>query len=190
MTSKPRKKRTKPEHQNERQQAFIREFAICCDLEQAQIAVGYKPDHGNARRILNDPRAAALLKQHTKKAAELAEIHLAWTLANLKKIAGVNIHNVLVFDEAGAFQGVDLKKLTPEQTYAIEEIGFDAAGRPKIKFANKTVANVRLMDHLSPEAPQRVRIEGPSGGPVEVIDGLGARLNAARQRAKQRGQAA
>jgi len=54
----------------------------------------------------------------------------------------------------------------------------------KIKFHDKLAANKILKDHVEPPKPQRMRLEGRDGGPVEVIDGLGARLNAARQRAK------
>lgn len=182
----PKKKRHKPDALNEQQQAFVREYAICCDLEEAQRRTGYKAHHGNARRILNDPRAAALLKTHTKRAADLAEVHLAWTLANLKNIAGVNVHSLLMFDEKGNFTGIDVRKMSPAQVYAISEIGFDSDGRPKIKFHDKTMANKLIKDYLAPEKPQRMRLEGHSGGPIEVIEGLGARLNAARQRAKER----
>lgn len=183
----PRKKaRHKPEELNERQQALIREFAICADREEAERRAGYQAGHGNAHRILNDPRAKAILAQHKRKADELAEIHLAWVLANIKKIAKINIHTLLKFDHEGEFVGIDLKKLTPEEAYAISEIGFDGEGRPKIKFHDKTMANKLLRDHLVPEKTQRLRIEGKDGGPVEVIEGLGARLNAARQRRAQR----
>ena len=159
---------------------------MCGNREEAERRAGYKAGHGNAARILNDPRSRALLNAHKKKADELAEIHLAWVLANVKKIAGVNIRELMLFDATGAFLGLDLQRLSSEQAYAISEIGFDADGRPKIKFHDKVAANKLLHDHLAPEKPQRVRLEGPASGPVEVIDGLGARLNAARQRARQR----
>lgn len=186
MTPLKRKKKTKPDELSERQQTLVREYALCCDREEAERRAGYAAGHGNAHRILNDPRAQALLKAHVKKADQLAEVHLAWTLANLKRIAKVNIHGLLMFDPNGNFQGLDLKKLDAEQAYAISEIGFDSDGRPKIKFHDKVVANRLIKDYLAPDKPQRVRLEGPSGGPVEIIEGLGARLNAARQRAKER----
>jgi hypothetical protein len=179
-------KRQKPAELNDKQKAFIREYAIRLDLEEAQKAVGYKPHHGNARRMLDDPRAQKLLKLHTRKADELAEVHLAWVLSNIKRIAKVNIHSLLRFDDNGNFIGLDLKKLNLDEAYAISEIGFDSDGRPKVKFHDKTMANKLLRDHLAPEKPQRVRLEGKDGGPVEIIEGLGARLNAARQRARQR----
>lgn len=178
------KKRQKPADLNDQQKAFVREYAVCCNLEEAQVRVGYKPHHGNARRILNDPRAARLLKEHTKRADQLASVHLAWALANLKKIADVNMHGLMMFDADGNFTGLDLRKLTPEQAYAISEIGFDADGRPRVKWHDKVAANRLIRDHLAPEKPQRVRLEGPNGGPVEVVEGLGERLNAARERRK------
>ncbi len=94
------------------------------------------------------------------------------------------------FDKSGKFTGLDLKQLTADQAYAIEEIGFDSKGRPKVKFADKTAANRVIHEFLEPQKPQRVRLEGRDGGPVEIIDGLGARLNAARQRVRERRSAA
>lgn len=176
--------RERPADLNERQKAFIREYCISRDIEEAQSKVGYKPHHGNGRRILDDPRSAAELKRNQKKAAELANVHLAWVMANIEKMASVNIHHLMLFDDKGAFTGLDLQKLTKEQAYAISEIGFDADGRAKIKFHDKLAANKLLKEQIEPPRPQRVRLEGPGGGPVEVIDGLGARLNAARQRVK------
>lgn len=180
-TKEPRKR---PADLNERQKAFIREYCICRDIEEAQRKVGYKAHHGNGRRILDDPRSAGELKRNQKKAAELANVHLAWVMANFEKMASVNIHDLMVFDDAGKFTGVDLQKLTKDQAYAISEIGFDSEGRPKIKFHDKVAVNKVLKEHIEPPKPQRVRLEGRDGGPVEVIDGLGARLNAARQRLK------
>ena len=176
--------RKRPSDLNERQKAFIREFCICRDIEEAQVKVGYKPHHGNGRRILDDPRSASYLKHCQKKAAELANVHLAWVMANFEKMASVNVHELMMFDDAGKFIGLDLKKLTKDQAYAISEIGFDADGRPKIKFHDKVAVNKVLKEHIEPPKPQRVRLEGKDGGPVEIIDGLGARLNAARQRVK------
>lgn len=181
---KPKAPRTRPPDLNDRQKAFIREYCICQNIEEAQKKVGYKQHHGNGRRILDDPRSAAELKRNQKKAAELANVHLAWVLSNIEKIAGVNFHDVRKFDKDGNFIGIDLQKMTKEQTYAISEIGFDAEGRVKIKFHDKLAANRILKEHIEPPKPQRVRLEGRDGGPVEVIDGLGARLNAARQRVK------
>lgn len=177
-----KKLRERPAELGERAKAFIREYCICLNIEEAQKRVGYQPHHGNGRRILDDPRAQLELRRHSKKAADLAEIHQAWILTNFKNIAGVNIKDQMMFDEKGAFTGVDIQKLTREQVYAISEIGFDADGRPKIKFHDKVAANKILKDHLEPPKPQRLQLEGKNGGPVEVIDGLAARLNAARQR--------
>src|SRR5580704_7921676 len=129
--SKPIKER--PPDLNQRQKAFIREYCICMNIEEAQKKVGYKQHHGNGRRILDDPRSAAELKRNQRKAAELANVHLAWVLSNIEKIAGVNFHDVRKFDEHGNFVGLDLQKMTREQTFAISEIGFDSEGRAKIK---------------------------------------------------------
>ena len=182
----PRQLRRKPDELSERHKAFIREYCICLDIEEAQRRVGYQPHQGNGRRILNDPRAAAELKRNTRKAAELAEVHQAWILANMKKIAGVNVHKQLKYDEAGNFLGVDVRQLTEDQVYAISEIGFDSDGRPKVKFHDKPSALKMLNEHVTPPKPARVKLEG--GGPngaIEVIDGLAARLNAAKQRVRQ-----
>jgi hypothetical protein len=182
---RPRKKRPKPEELSEQQQAFIREYAICCNLEEAQVRVGYKPHHGNARRLLNDPRAQPLLKLHTKRANELADIHLAWIKARLKLLAIPNILDMIEVDpQTGGF-AMDLRKVTRDQAYAIQELGFDGDGRLKIKLHDKAAVLRFLHDDMAPEKPARVRLEGPSGGPVEVIEGLGARLNAARARKQQ-----
>lgn len=183
-----RRARHRPPDLNDKQKAFLREYAICLNIEDAQERVGYARHHGNGRRILDDPRAAKWLKEYTRKADQLAQVHLAWALANLKQIAGVNIHSLLRFEgegDARRFVGVDIAKMTPEQAYAISEIGFDGEGRPKIKFHDKVAANRLIKEHLAPEKPQRVRLEGPNGGPVEVVDGLAERLNAARARRRQ-----
>ena len=111
-------------------------------------------------------------------------MHLAWVLSNIEKIAGVNFHDVRKFDDQGNFIGLDLQKMTKEQTFAISEIGFDSEGRVKIKFHDKLAANRILKEHIEPPKPLNLRLAGERGGPVEVIDGLGARLNAARQRVK------
>jgi hypothetical protein len=182
--SKLERLRRRPDQLGAKAKAFIREYCLCLDTAEAQRKVGYEVDRGNAARILNDPRAAPELKRNQRKAAELAEIHQAWILSNVKKIAGVNVYKQLKYDEKGNFVGIDVSGLTEEQVYAISEIGFDSDGRPKIKFHDKPAALRMLNDHLAPPKPQRVQLEGKNGGPVEVIDGLGARLNAARKRAK------
>jgi hypothetical protein len=176
--------RRRPDQLGAKAKAFIREYCLCLDTAEAQRKVGYEVDRGNAARILNDPRAAAELKRNQRKAAELAEIHQAWILSNVKKIAGVNVYKQLKYDDTENFVGVDVSGLTEEQVYAISEIGFGGDGRPKIKFHDKPAALRMLNDHVAPPKPQRVQLEGKNGGPVEVIDGLGARLNAARQRLK------
>jgi phage terminase small subunit len=176
--------RERPAALNEKQKAFIREYCLGRNIEEAQQKVGYRPHHGNGRRILDDPRSQPFRKACEKKAADLAEVHLAWVMANLAKMAAVNMHHLMVFDEAGAFTGLDLKSMTKDEAYAIQEIGFDADGRAKIKFHDKVAVNRILKEHIEPAKPQRVRLEGKDGGPVEVIDGLGARLNAARKRLK------
>ncbi|WP_439392352.1 terminase small subunit [Bradyrhizobium sp. PMVTL-01] len=174
--------RERPAELGDRAKAFVREYCICLDIEEAQKRVGYHPHHGNGRRILDDPRAAVEIRRNQRKAADLAQLHQAWILSNLKKIAGVNVYGIMQFNEAGKFTGVDLSKLTEEQAYAISEIGFDSDGRPRIKFHDKIAANKILKEHIEPAKPQRVRLEGQNGGPVQVIDGLAARLNAARKR--------
>lgn len=176
--------RKRPTDLNEKQKAFIREYCLGRNIEEAQVKVGYRAHHGNGRRILDDPRSQPFIKACQKKAAELANVHLAWVMANFEKMASVNIHHLMKFDECGDFTGLDLQKLTKDEAYAISEIGFDADGRPKIKFHDKAAVNKILKEHIEPPKPQRVRLEGRDGGPVEVIDGLGARLNAARQRVK------
>jgi hypothetical protein len=181
--AKPRKKKTKPAELNPKQQTFVREYALCCNLEEAQRRAGYQPNHGNARRILDDPRCAKLLKEHTRKADELAQVHLGWVLANLKKLGGANLYDMIEIDEAGSFK-VNLAKVSRELAYAIQELGFDGEGRVKIKLHDKVQANKFLFEHLAPERPARVRLEGPGGGPVEIIGGLGERLKAAKARVK------
>jgi hypothetical protein len=181
---KDKKLRERPSELGDRAKAFIREYCICLNIEEAQKKVGYQPHHGNGRRILDDPRAQAELARHKKKAADLAGIHEAWIMTNLKKIAELNTFDQLKYDERGNFVGIDVSKLTRDQVYAICEFGFDSEGRPKIKFHDKIAANKILQDRIAPPQPQRVRLEGKNGGPVEIIEGLGARLNAARQRVK------
>jgi phage terminase small subunit len=176
--------RKRPADLNEKQKAFIREYCVGRNIEDAQEKVGYERHHGNGRRILDDPRSASFLKACQKKAAELANVHLAWVMANFEKMASVNIHHLMMFDEKDAFIGLDLKKMTKDEAYAVQEIGFDADGRAKVKFHDKAAVNKILKDTIEPPKPQRVRLEGKDGGPVEIIDGLGARLNAARKRAK------
>jgi hypothetical protein len=182
--AKAKAPRKRPSDLNEQQKAFIREYCLLRNIEDAQEKVGYKRHHGNGRRILDDPRSQPFLKACQKKAAELANVHLAWVMANFEKMASVNMHHLMMFDDSGAFIGLDLKKMTKDEAYAISEIGFDAEGRAKIKFHDKVAVNKILKEHIEPPKPQRVRLEGKDGGPVEVIDGLGARLNAARQRLK------
>lgn len=176
------RKAHRPTTLSDRAIAFVREYAITCDLELAEAAAGYAPGHGNGNRIIRDPRAQKLLREHQKKADELAQVHLAWTLARFKQLADANAFDLLAIDaDTGSFR-IDLSKLTREQAYAVAELGFDAEGRPKIKFHDKVQALKVLKDHLTPDRPSRLRLEGPDGGPVEAILGLGDRLNAARAR--------
>jgi hypothetical protein len=184
------RKQHRPEELSERAKSFIREFAVCCDIKLAQSRASppYTQNAGNGRKILNDPRAQKMLRAAVKRADEMAGVHLAWTLANLKKIAEANVIDVIKIDPTDGSFRVDLSKLTPEQAYAIAEVGFDSDGRPKLKFHDKTVANKALLDYLKPEKPQAARvtrIDSPAGS-VEIIEGLGERLNAARARRAQR----
>jgi hypothetical protein len=101
-----------------------------------------------------------------------------WIKASLKKLAIPNILDMIQIDQKTGGFAMDLRKVTREQAYAIQELGFDAEGRLKIKLHDKAAVLRFLHDDMAPERPARVRLEGPSGGPVEVIEGLGARLNA------------
>jgi phage terminase small subunit len=176
--------RKRPADLNEKQKAFIREYCLGRNIEEAQAKVGYERHHGNGRRILDDPRSQPFIKSCQKRATELADIHLAWVMANLGKMAAVNLHHLMMFDDKDMFIGFDLKKMTKDEAYAISEIGFDADGRAKIKFHDKVAVNKILKDTIEPPKPLNLRLAGEKGGPVEVIDGLGARLNAARKRIK------
>jgi Terminase small subunit len=190
LRTKPEKSlRRRPDQLGAKAKAFIREYCLCLNTAEAQRKVGYEVDRGNAARILNDPRAASEIKRHARKAHELAEIHQAWMMANVKKICGLNVFNQLQYDENNTLVGIDVRKMSEDQIYAVQEIGFDADGRPRLKFHDKLVAHKLLKDWIDPpKGAHRVKLEGNGpGGAIEVIDGLGARLNAARQRLKNSG---
>jgi len=92
-----------------------------------------------------------------------------WIKASLKKLAIPNILDMIQIDQKTGGFAMDLRKVTREQAYAIQELGFDAEGRLKIKLHDKAAVLRFLHDDMAPERPARVRLEGPSGGPVEVI---------------------
>lgn len=163
-----------------RQRAFARELALK-PLEDAYEAAGYKRHHGNARRLADElwehPAFRHELETVQERAKALAGVHLAHIQLELAKLGFANMQDFIRVTEEGGFE-IDLSKMTRAQAAAIQEVGYDANGRMKLKLHEKRGALTDL-----------AKIVGGIRDPMaDAIAGIGDRLNAALSRVAPAGR--
>lgn len=105
--------------------------------------------------ILRNPRIAAEIERRTKK--NLPDVTADMIQREAWKLASSNILDYITIDDKGGFK-VDLSQIDRDLGSAIQELGFDPQGNPKIRLVDKK-ASLELMARLK----KMLSDKGPTG---------------------------
>ena len=135
----------------DKQKMFVKNYLLDLNATQAAIRAGYSKK--TAQRIgsenLSKPLVAAAIQKGQAKAAAKLDFKAEDVLRELGRLAFSNMLDYMTVNEESGLPSIDLSKLTREQAKAIGEFGYDAAGNPKIKLADKRAALVDLGRHFA-----------------------------------------
>lgn len=149
-----------------KREIFCHELVAGGDLYKAFTVAGFKRPRGNAQAMLAEDLVQARVRYLYARAAELAQIEGGRLLLECEKVAFSNIMDYVTIDKkTGMPKGVNLKNIRHAQGAAIQEISYDAKGRPKIKLYDKTSMLKHLQDRVAP-VPQRHELTGKDGAPL------------------------
>ena len=105
-------------------------------MQQAGFPKATEP---NARRLANEPGVKERVKELMLSEAENVGAHAAAILLEMARIAFASPFALLKRDDEGrALPILDpTQPIPPELAAAVSELGFDAKGRPRVKFHDK-----------------------------------------------------
>ncbi len=132
-----------------KQALFAREYLCDLNATQAAIRAGYSKKsaaiigHENQRK----PNIAAMIQQGRERREAELDFKAVDVLRELAKIGFSNMADYTRVTENGDLV-LDTSTLTRDQMAVISEVGYDAAGNPKIKLADKRAALVDLGRHF------------------------------------------
>lgn len=171
----------KPPKLTSKQERFCREYVIDLNGTQAAIRAGYSEDSARAIACenLTKPDIAARVAELMKERADKTDITAEKVLRELALLGFANMQDYM----RGGGDGdpyLDFSQLTREQAAALQEVtvedytegrGEDSRSvkRVKFKLADKRAALFDIGKHLGMFI-DRKRVEGPDGGPVQVIN--------------------
>lgn len=160
-------------HPDPRREKFCQEAVSLNDVNAAYDAAGFKRPRGNAGRMAREPKVALRLAHLWRKGAEHAELLAGRHLVKADLIAHSNIIDFFDIDEAtGQLRNLNLAKAPRAAAGAIQEISYDAEGRPKLKLypadamlrflierADPSVKKVAMVDPTGQQAAQPFVVE-------------------------------
>lgn len=123
-----------------------------CGADSARRA-GYEGNYHElylkSRALLSKPKIRAAISALRKEMMRKYKVSASRTLREWAMIAHANIQDFIDIDTEGDGKPqINLKHVTRDQLAAVSEIGYDQAGRLKIKFHSKTDALDALSKHL------------------------------------------
>jgi len=135
-------------------------------------------DEHNARRLSNEPDVKARCAQIMLQEAEQIGLSAGAVLLEMARLAHANLHDLFKRDEHGNVVPIfdPSRPITRELSAAVQEVGFDSKGRPKIKLHDKAGVLRDLAKIL-----ELFRDGGDTNVQVNNI-GLGDRLDSAIRR--------
>lgn len=128
---------------NQRRERFAQAIARRVPRLEAMAEAGFaKPTEPNARRLANEPAVKARVAEIMLQEAEQVGAHAGAILLEMCRIGYANLHDLMKRDEHGNVlpQFDPNRPITRELAAAIQEMGFDSKGRPKIKVHDKPAA--------------------------------------------------
>jgi hypothetical protein len=146
-----------------RRELFCQEAVIRNDLNSAFEAAGFKRPRGNAHRMSREPKVEARLAYLWKQGAQGLELMAGRWLAKADLIALANMRDFWEIDEAtGEPTRLNLNKVSHALTGAIQEISYDAQGRPKIKL-HDSPSMLRFLIEKTDPSVKKIAMTDPSG---------------------------
>ena len=169
---------------------FADEYFKDMDPVKAAVAVGYSPtnakSHGPA--LLRNPRVQSRIDYLRRKAAKKAEVSAEWVVAELAKLARVDLGDILFFGKDGQVHIRPEALEDPEISTALAEITIDdeiienkrgkmTKRKGRVKTHDKTKALLELGKHLGLWPSNRVDLgvsgdANQSGVEIRITGGL------------------
>jgi phage terminase small subunit len=136
---------------------------------RAALAAGYSDSLAlNAFTILNRAKVRAEINRRTTEKFAQLEINSDKVIEETARMAFANMLDyVQVKEEDGSFV-VDLAKVDRDMGVAIQELSYDAQGRPRIKLVDKKPALELLAKFFKMPTPEGGTGNGAEGGPVTI----------------------
>jgi hypothetical protein len=125
---------------NARRERFAQALALRTPRLEAMKSAGFpKPSEPNARRLANEPGVKARVNELMLQEAEQVGAQAGAILLEMCRLAFANIYPLLKRDEVGNVLPVldPGRPIPPELALAVQELGYDSKGRPKIKLHDK-----------------------------------------------------
>jgi hypothetical protein len=180
---------------NTKHERFALLRAMLVPRQKAAREAGIETDYpGNIARIDRRKDVRRRIEELTAESRSLVREKRDRIEARLNASAyGDILEFALVDQETKQIIGIDWEQVKASDiAVTIKGLSFDKdSGRlTKFECDDAMNATAQLRDMLgfkAAEKPQRLRLEGPGGGPVEVVPGLADRLRAARERRRTDG---
>ena len=133
-----------------KQEIFAKEYLLDLNATQAAIRAGYskRTAKSQGQRLLTYVDVAKLIQQGRERREAKLDVKADDVIRELAKIGFANMEDYTRLTESGGLI-LDATNLTRDQKAAISEVGYDAAGNPKIKLAVKRAALVDLGRHFA-----------------------------------------
>lgn len=162
-----------PSKLNDRQRQFVREYLIDFNATQAAIRAGYSPKAATAvaSRLLTNANVSAAIEEGRQRLAEKTEITAERVLAELAKIAFLDIRKA--FNADGSLKPIDelddntAAAIAGLEVAAINEDGATIGSLKKIKLADKISALEKLGRNLN--LFNTVTIKGDADNPLTLV---------------------
>jgi len=152
-----------------RRERFCQEAVTLNDIKAAYELVGFKRARGNAHRLVREPLVSKRLEYLWGESAKLVELLGARHLVAADRIAHANMFDFWDIDpRSGKLKKLNLAKVPRVLGTAIQEISYDAKGRPKVKLHDAAGMLKFLIERQSPVA-RRLELAGKDGDPVKVV---------------------
>ena len=133
----------------------------------AYVKAGYSPK-GDPYALLYSPKVWNEIQKRLRVHFEREQITSEDVLRNIHQVAHANVLDYLEVMSDGSFK-INLANISREDGKAIQEVGYDAAGRPRIKLVDK-IAAIRLEGQLMGMLKDRLEVTGKDGAPLSIRD--------------------
>lgn len=155
-------------HLNKRQIAFINYYCAGNNAYRAAEKAGYSEGTciNATQLLLNNPHIREEIARRWNEDFKEANIKNEDIFASAARMAMANIFDYIKIEEGGKWD-LDLGKIPRELGFAIQEMSYDAQGRPRIRLVDKK-AVLELIAKFRGMGTDKLEISGKGGAPLTV----------------------